>query len=374
MGQSVYVLFGRDGTGASLDDVWRYDRIGNAWEQRPSTGSPLPEGRSDFCATTYTGGRILLHGGYTAPDVFADDHVWSYATTTGTWTRRAASPAGPVAQTQLVKYIEGGTGEYHDFLYGGTTPTGVSGAVHSYDPAGDAWTELAAAGGVSDPPPARGGAVLAYWSALDNLPVFTILMLAGLEADGTPSDQMRQISVDPATREIVAVKSLALPDTLSGAAAADSDPNLVGALGAGGAGGYVSRGAPWPPALWKSALLAALPAFALAGNGADGAPLSEFLVFGGRVGGFVSAQQASLTVGNVYFPPSVEALPGGQLRVSWPDTILGGVVLQESASLAPGSPWSDVAAAPTHENGRYHLDVDPAAAPGGRRFYRLRSP
>jgi len=157
-------------------------------------------------------------------------------------------------------------------------------------------------------------------------------------------------------------------------AAAKSDPNLVGALSAGEAGGYASRGTPWPRTLWKSALLSALPALSLTGNGTDGAPLSEFLVFGGRAGGFVSAQQASLTVGDVYFPPAVEALPGGHLRVPWPDTILGGVVLQESAALAPGSPWSDVAAAPAHENGRYHLDVDPSTAPGGRRFHRLRSP
>lgn len=437
----LLILFGKGAAGTALNDIWRYDPTTNAWDQRPSTGSPLPDGRYDFSAAKFSNSRITIYGGYTSDGVFADAYAWNYSNLTTAWTQRAANPAGPVAEAQFINYLDPGNGQYHDLAFGGNTPTGVSNLVHHYDPSANSWSQIAMQPGSDIHPGSRGYTVAVGKVTSDQANGLALLAMifGGQDANGDLIVNAFALRIALSNLQIVSKNEGALPVGLTGAAAALANPDLNGALRDDWAKNYawqksrppvvewdartqrsttvaapgnttvpavcVSGVSPRgdevkavtasthtgetpvlqparllsllkPGALLKAALPAALalPSLSITGNGADGTPLSEFLVFGGRVNGVVSAQQVRLTVGNIYFPPTVVKQSNGLLRISWPDSIIGGVTLQESATLTPANSWANVPGAPTHGTGIYYLDVDPASYNGGKHFFRLKAP
>ena len=115
-------------------DVAAYDPKANAWEVLP----PMRH-RRDHLVAGAIGGRIYAVSGRDRPD-YALQHVEEYNPATRTWTERAPMPTGRSGGAAGVVgnrlYVFGGEGNADN-------PLGTFNQVEAYDPARDAWTQLA---------------------------------------------------------------------------------------------------------------------------------------------------------------------------------------------------------------------------------------
>lgn len=154
-----FLLFGGLNPGASggreeayLDDLWAYDPAENEWIQVESKQDGRgPDPRSKHSAT-WDGeqGRMLIYGGnFQSDDGTKREYkdVWSYRPASGEWTRLHDGSGGPIhrVRTQVVW----DTHTNRMLLFGGWKFPHLPGPkieddLWAYDPASDAWTELAA--------------------------------------------------------------------------------------------------------------------------------------------------------------------------------------------------------------------------------------
>jgi N-acetylneuraminic acid mutarotase len=116
-------------------DAAVYDPKIDAWEMLP----PMRH-RRDHLAAGAIGGRVYAVGGRDRPD-YTLQHIEEYNPATRAWTARAPMPTGRSGGTAAVVnnrlYVFGGEGNADN------TSLGTFNQVEFYDPARDAWTELA---------------------------------------------------------------------------------------------------------------------------------------------------------------------------------------------------------------------------------------
>jgi N-acetylneuraminic acid mutarotase len=148
---------------------------GTAWTELSPTG-PTPDPRSGAAmAYDLAGGDFLLFGGWDPDTDFGD--TWAYDPVADTWTDLA--PAGelpaPRALYQMVYDEAGGW----VILFGGTSDAGRFGDTWQYDPAANAWSEVAGAGA----PEARSAHAMVY---LDDAEA--VLLFGGVGESGRFAD------------------------------------------------------------------------------------------------------------------------------------------------------------------------------------------
>lgn len=138
----IYAMGGEQFKGATqsdgyepVSDVAVYDPKSNAWEVLP----PMKQ-RRDHLVAGAIGGRVYAVGGRDRPN-YTLQNIEEYNPATRAWTARAPMPTGRSGGTAAVVnnrlYVFGGEGNADN------TSLGTFNQVEVYDPARDAWTELA---------------------------------------------------------------------------------------------------------------------------------------------------------------------------------------------------------------------------------------
>jgi N-acetylneuraminic acid mutarotase len=142
-GQSVlYVMGGLSATGGSLSKVMAYDVVTNRWTVK----APLPVALRRTNGAGVIGGKIYISGGQSAYKYYRSD-LYVYDPAANTWSRRRDMPTqGYDGLTGVIEnklyVVTGCHSQYEDC---GPYPPGdhPDRWLFRYDPATDAWTELA---------------------------------------------------------------------------------------------------------------------------------------------------------------------------------------------------------------------------------------
>jgi Galactose oxidase, central domain len=226
------MLFGGKGAGSRyLNDLWAYAPTSNAWSELKPAGA-LPPARfghamdydSSSRATLVFGGAALGAGGQPA---VAND-LWAYDATANAWS--PLSPGGTLPPARLYPSLISRPTTGDVVLFGGWDGSTAFDDAWRYDPAGNAWTMLAAA------PPARWGAAMVL-----HAPSGMILLFGGLFGSYDGSRRRNDLwGLDPPTNlwKNLDPRGEAPPARAYAAAAYDAEADRVILFGgfAGGAG------------------------------------------------------------------------------------------------------------------------------------------
>jgi len=207
----LYVAGGHDGTGGTTT-LQAYNPTTNTW----STLAAMPGRRYLPDGTGVIDGKLYVPGGWNYPDSgLPTNTLFVYDPATNQW-----STGAPMPQQVLYGSAGGATGVIGGKLYVTTPENGYSGYypyLHVYDPATNAWSQLASSPNVHD------------------LPAFGVIgskfyVAGGGDANGTPSDKLDVY--DPATNTWTTKASM--PAVLRGSAGAVMNGKLYAI------GGYVT--------------------------------------------------------------------------------------------------------------------------------------
>lgn len=150
------ILFGGLGALArtDLDDTWSYDPVANTWTDADPTGSRPPARDSHGLVCDQASGRLILFGGWVAGGLAND--TWAYDPVVSTWTE--LNPPGSVPSARSAQAMAYNPASGKLIMFGGYS-NGVLNDTWEYDPAANAWTDLAPVGEI---PAVRGYAAMAY--------------------------------------------------------------------------------------------------------------------------------------------------------------------------------------------------------------------
>lgn len=87
------VVFGGEGDGGTLGDLWSYDPAADAWTELETEGA-RPEARSGACAAVGADGRLWIYGGRSSGGDFLGD-VWVLEADPARWTTVTPSDPAP---------------------------------------------------------------------------------------------------------------------------------------------------------------------------------------------------------------------------------------------------------------------------------------
>jgi N-acetylneuraminic acid mutarotase len=162
------ILFGGVTISQLANDLWAYSSAANTWTRLKTTGGPPPARTYPSMVYDPATGKAILFGGWTGSSTFGD--TWTYAPATGRWSklsiigsphaRWGASMVYDSARRKLILF--GG-------LFGSYDGSNRLNDTWEYDPAAQAWKNLAPAGAL---PPARGYASMIYDSATGKVILF----------------------------------------------------------------------------------------------------------------------------------------------------------------------------------------------------------
>ena len=144
------ILFGGQNATGNLNDVWWYDPGANAWTQKLAQGTAgSPPARDDSFAT-WTGTAFLIFGGFPGPL----NDLWSYDPGGNAWTQKLADGAAgsPSRRGSVRQMVWTGT---RAILFAGKDGSTYFDDTWSYDPGGNAWTQMKALGAPGSPPGRR---------------------------------------------------------------------------------------------------------------------------------------------------------------------------------------------------------------------------
>jgi N-acetylneuraminic acid mutarotase len=160
-------LFGGEGAGRALGDIWRWNGAGSGWESLDRPGTGLSLSAYSRVAVDPVSGTAFMFGG-----LGDEGRIWRWNQTTGAWNLLDA--LGPGARQGHVFLYDEHSGKI--LLYGGlTTGLGVSNDTWFFDPATETWTQIE-----EDAPPG-----LCYNAAFTYDPISQRVMVYG---GWTPSD------------------------------------------------------------------------------------------------------------------------------------------------------------------------------------------
>lgn len=134
----IIVVGGRDTNGTPVADAWRFDPLDRMWSEL-TAGEATPPARSGACMATAPDGRLWLTHGRGADDALLAD-TWVYDPFSSTWTD--ATPSGdpaPARAGHACWWSDDGRLAIH----GGTTESGATGDVWSLASPGEpdgVWT------------------------------------------------------------------------------------------------------------------------------------------------------------------------------------------------------------------------------------------
>jgi N-acetylneuraminic acid mutarotase len=159
------ILFGGKGKGSHyFDDTWAYSPATNTWDNRKPAGI-LPPGRFGQSMVYDPAGRTtILFGGVTTTQLAND--LWAYSSSANTWTRLKTTGGPPPARTYPSMVYDPATSKA--ILFGGWTGSSTFGDTWTYAPATGRWSKLSIIGS----PHARWGASMVYDSARRKLILF----------------------------------------------------------------------------------------------------------------------------------------------------------------------------------------------------------
>jgi N-acetylneuraminic acid mutarotase len=143
------ILFGGwDGmSGLDLNDTWAYDPAANTWDELNPVGSRPPARSYHSMAYDPTSGKVILFGGGTLEDDYAD--TWAYDPVANTWTK--LDPAGGVPPARNSHSLVSDPESGKVILFGGWNIRRTFGDMWAYDPAINSWTELEPTGETPSP-------------------------------------------------------------------------------------------------------------------------------------------------------------------------------------------------------------------------------
>jgi hypothetical protein len=160
----VYISHGFTDSGR-FDDTWRLPLEGDAWGDESPASGPRPVRRCLLrMALDPRSGRIFLFGGQTDGIPFLGD-LWSFDPAANAWTELAV--AGPSARNL---YSMVAVDQPAALLFGGRSEAGALNDIWVLDFLSDSWLQLAAA---AEPPAARSGHDAAW------LPVRNAMVMFG---------------------------------------------------------------------------------------------------------------------------------------------------------------------------------------------------
>ena len=142
---------------ADFNDTWAYDPATNTWADLLPSGD-VPAARHDH-AMTYdvASGKVILFGGIEKSTYLELDDTWAYDPSANAWTE--LNPEGDLPASRCLHALVYDPGTKKVVLYGGSRRGGCLGDVWTYDPATNAWTDVTPTGGK---PLARYGTRVVY--------------------------------------------------------------------------------------------------------------------------------------------------------------------------------------------------------------------
>lgn len=132
-GPSCFFVFGGDGVGGPLNNLYKYSLLTNSWSQMTSKPGNGLFGASCFCF----GDNIIIAGGKFQGSGPASSEVWQYTISSDTWLQKNNFPYG--GRFRASATVMNGTGY---LMFGLDQNNLFKKTMHSYDPATDSWTPL----------------------------------------------------------------------------------------------------------------------------------------------------------------------------------------------------------------------------------------
>jgi N-acetylneuraminic acid mutarotase len=167
------VLFGgvtgAAGSAAYLNDVWEYDTLADAWEQRTTSEPPPPRAYASFAYDSALG-TFVLFGGVAAGGSVDMLDTWEYSGATNAWTRHDTVSAPPARGGGAMVYD---STRARFVLFGGgplaqSSSHGTFADTWEYDNAVSTWTRRT----TTTSPPARTAHAMAYDEARQRVVLF----------------------------------------------------------------------------------------------------------------------------------------------------------------------------------------------------------
>ncbi len=175
-GHQLWIYGGAGSSGAALDDLWSYRPASGAWQR--FSGGPGPKARARHTAIWDTNaGEMLVYGGYREQDGYTSE-VWAFRPEEARWVLREPTGAAPLGRSRHTAAWDATSRQM--LIFGGYVG-GVDylGDFWTYEPARNAWTQIAPPSG-----PGTRGDAMAVWD-----PVGHDLLVYGGGA-GDPTNEL----------------------------------------------------------------------------------------------------------------------------------------------------------------------------------------
>ncbi|MBD3336484.1 MAG: T9SS type A sorting domain-containing protein, partial [Candidatus Eisenbacteria bacterium] len=136
------LIFGGDGLGGYLNDVWAFDIASNTWEELTPVSGPMPVER-ETAANVYdpAGDRMLMWSGQSA-SAFHND-TWAFDLVNNAWSEYAPPPPLPNERYGVASIFDPVDGDLVTFA--GFTNQGRFDDTQRFNPVAGAWTDVSPA-------------------------------------------------------------------------------------------------------------------------------------------------------------------------------------------------------------------------------------